>query len=220
MYVPRFPEGPVEEAASEDRQAYAFVEIHNTDPVNTVGLVGVSLGDGLRFDFGKGPHLSIPPGGYMVVVENPTAFAARYPAVTADKIAGEYRGDLTFSGDAIDLLVEGVGPVVSMEYSDGRGWPLAADGAGHSLIPLVLADQSSGRLDYGGNWKASVHVDGSPGAPEPAPLDTVVLNEIIAHTDFSDTNFPGYDSNDKIELINQSASTVSLDGTYSMRGSQ
>jgi hypothetical protein len=150
----------------------------------------------------------------MVVVENPVAFASRYPSVTEDTIAGEYRGDLTFSGDAIDVVVEGVGTVVSLEYSDGRGWPLAADQSGHSLIPLVMDDQSSGQLDYGGNWKASVNVDGSPGAPEPSPVAAIALNEVIAHTDFSHPSYPGYDSNDKIELLNYGSSNISLNGYY------
>jgi len=212
MYAPREPVG-TETNSAGNASAFAFVEIHNSS-AKPVGLVGVSLQDGIKFDFGKGRLLTIPPDDYALVVENPAAFKLRYPTVPTNKIAGEFFGDLAKGGDSIKLMVEGVGQVVSFDYSDGRGWPLAADQSGHSLIPLVTADQSSGQLDYGGNWKASVRVDGSPGSVEPNPIALIALNEVITHTDFSDPGFPGYDSNDKIELINHGPDSISLNGYY------
>jgi len=58
-------------------------------------------------------------------------------------------------------------------------------------------------------------LDGSPGVADPAPVRDVVLNEILAHTDLADTNYPGYDSNDGIELYNSTAAAIDLtDGWY------
>jgi hypothetical protein len=90
--------------------------------------------------------------------------------------------------------------IATFEYSDGRGWPIAADGSGHSLVPLESAmnGQKSGALNYGGNWRASAYINGSPGAADPEPDTTVALNEIVAHTDFASE----FDSNDWIELHN------------------
>ena len=212
MYAPRQPSG-TELTVNSNAQAYAFVEIQNTG-TKAVGLVGVSIIDGVKFDFSKGSVLSLAPGEYVVAVEDRKAFVARYPSVSTAKIAGEFRGDLSKSGESVKVSVLGVGDVASFAYSDGRGWPLAADGAGHSLIPLVLDDQSSGQLSYGGNWKASVNVDGSPGSAEPSPIAALALNEIAAHTDYSDPAHPEYDSDDWIELINYGGTTVSLDGYY------
>ena len=55
--------------------------------------------------------------------------------------------------------------IVSFNYGDGRGWPLAADGPGHSLVLLDSAEtiQGAGAGEYGGNWRASSRLRGSPG---------------------------------------------------------
>lgn len=212
MYAPRPPSG-TELAANTNASAFSFVEIHNTS-AHTVGLVGVNLAGGIQFDCSKGPNLLLAAGDYAVLVENPGAFMVRYPGVPATKILGEYRGDLAENGDSIALTVQGLSNVVSFEYTDGRGWPLAADGAGHSLIPLSTTNQSSGQFSYGGNWKASVNVHGSPAAPEPTPAFCLVLNEIAAHTDYDHPSYPEYDSNDWIELLNCSGSTLALNGFY------
>jgi hypothetical protein len=212
MYAPRPPSG-AELAVSSAPEEFAFVEIHNTG-TKTVGLVGVSFIDGIRFDFSRAATLTIAPGDYLVLVKNPVAFAARYPAVPAAKIAGQYQGHLAQSGESLKLHVAGVGTVVAFEYGGGRGWPLPAESAGHSLVPRILDDQTSDRLSHGGNWRASVKVDGSPGSPEPDPHPRLALNEIAAHTDFNDPSFPDYDSNDWIELINDSGAALSLDGFY------
>jgi len=212
MYTPRPPSG-AELAVSSDPEAFAFVEIHHTG-TETVGLVGVSFIDGIRFDFSRAATLTIAPGDYLVLVKNPAAFAVRYPSVPAAKIGGEYQGSLATSGESLKLRVTEVGTVVSFEYGGGRGWPLPAESAGHSLVPRMLDDQSSDRLSHGGNWQVSVKVDGSPGTPEPDPHPRLALNEIAAHTDFNDPSYPDYDSNDWIELINDSESALSLAGFY------
>src|SRR5439155_5410785 len=107
--------------------------------------------------------------------------------------------------------------VFSFDYSDGRGWPVGANGAGHSLVPLdsALDGQASGACDYPGNWRASAYVGGSPGRVDPPPpAATVVLNEIAAHTDYFDPARPEYDSNDWLELYNLASANITLNGWY------
>jgi hypothetical protein len=95
---------------------------------------------------------------------------------------------------------------VSFTYNNS--WLVATDGAGHSLVPLPAVPQSDDELDYAGNWKASVYIGGSPGQAEPsAPPPSLVLNEILAHTDYAN---PPYDSNDGIELFNTTGQPVVL----------
>jgi len=202
MVAPR-PDG----SGTNDPSDFEFVEIVNTGD-RTVGLVGVRLAEGVRFDFGNGAIDSLAPGARAVVVRNAAAFESRHgPGLP---VAGEFEGALDDAGESVTLEVEGVGEVAAFEYGSGSGWPAAAGGPGHSLVPRILDPQAGGALDYGGNWTAGAVLDGTPGAAEPAGAPPVVLNEVTAHTDFSSPAYPGYDSNDWIELFNPSTSAWPL----------
>lgn len=187
---------------------FEFLEVVNRG--SQPGPLGfVKLNGGVHFQF---PAQSLAPGGYAVVVKNLEAFYTRYGSNTVP-VLGEYTGSLKNSGDRVRLeTMDGGVELVSFEYGDSRAWPLAADGAGHSLVPLEFAAQSSGLLNYGGNWRASTYRGGSPGRVDPAPVQDVVLNEFMAHTDV--TNVPGYESNDWLELYNRSGSGVTLTNWY------
>ena len=127
-----------------------------------MGLAGLRLAGGLSFDFTGGAVGILHAGESVVVVRNLAAFQVRYPNWLSMKIAGEFEGTLDNSGDDVSLVgLSGV-PVWSVSYDDSRGWPVAADGAGHSLVPLQFSAQPSGILNYGGNWRASTFIDGSP----------------------------------------------------------
>src|SRR5262249_54208274 len=98
-------------------------------------------------------------------------------------------------------------------FGDGRGWPLPADGAVHSLVlaESVLNSTNAANLSYPGSWRASTRLNGSPGRADPLPVQGVVLNEITAHTDFLNE----FDSNDWIELFNVSSAAIDLgDGWF------
>jgi hypothetical protein len=84
------------------------------------------------------------------------------------------------------------------------------------LVPLesALLSEPDGSLNYGGNWRASTYIGGSPGRDDPQTVTTIVLNEIMAHTDYSDPAYPQYTSNDWIELYNTTAESVNLAGWY------
>ena len=69
-------------------------------------------------------------------------------------------------------------------------------------------------LNFGGNWRQSSYIGGSPGAADPTPAAGVVINEFMAHTDFDNPSYPDYDSNDWIELYNAGGSSVSLNGNW------
>jgi len=183
---------------------FDFVELRNDGP-NLLDLGGVKFTQGIDFTFANGVKLS--PGEFILVVKagniaNFAAFRAHYGISTGIRIAGTYSGNLDSAGETLTLKTSAGGTnIFSFTYGDGRGWPLAADGAGHSLVPLTLV-QNDGRLDYGGNWRASRNIKGSPGKVDPSPDSPVVLNEIVTHTDF----LSEFDSNDWIELYNRSAS--------------
>ena len=163
----------------------------------------------MAFDFTDGAVRILNPGEFVLVVRDLSAFTNRYPTVAASKIAGTFAfpsQSLDNGGEKIEISDALGRAVVSFAYDSA--WLAATDGAGHSLVPLAGVAQADGELDYPGNWKASVYIGGSPGAAEPAaPAASLVLNEILAHTDVEGQ---AYDSNDGIELYNASASLITL----------
>lgn len=185
-----------------------FIEIRNVS-AETVSPNGYKLDNAVDFHFGETP---LAPGEYMVVIKDIDGFSTAYNT-NGITIAGEYKGDFDNSGEKVDLEFHNR-DLVSFRYSDARNWPQAADGAGHSLVPLdsAIDDEERGSLNYGGNWRASTFIGGSPGTADPEPVATVLLNEIVAHTDTGED--PPFDSNDQIELYNPTAASITLTGWF------
>jgi len=211
MYDPAAP--PAND--STDNDEFEFIELQNIGD-ETIDLTSVSFVDGITFDFNTGRVTTLYPGQFVLVVRNQAAFESRYGAGLSSIIAGEYSGKFANNGENISLVDLWNGTVAEFTYNDSRGWPLPAAGGGHSLVPLLTAmpDEPDGSLNYGGNWRASTYIGGSPGTDDPEPETTVVLNEIMAHTDFSDPQFPQQDSDDWIELYNTTSTTINLSLWY------
>jgi len=194
---------------------FEYIELKNIGD-ESLDLTYVSFADGITFDFIGGRVTRLGRGDFVLVVKNKDAFESRYGTSLSSRIAGEYDGKLSNDGDNISLVDLWNGTVVEFTYGDGRGWPLAADGGGHSIVPVTSAilAEPEGSLNYGGNWRASAHIDGSPGSDDPEPPATIVLNEIMAHTDYHNPQQPQYESNDWIELYNTTSGTISLRNWY------
>ncbi len=194
---------------------YEFVELHNTSTNMTLDLAGAAFTEGIDFNFPAGTLLG--PDGYLLLIgtSNTNAFRTHYGLSTNAAIAGAYSGSLSNGGEELKLkTAPGGSEIAAFEYGTGRHWPLAAAGAGHSLVPIAISGQATGALDYPGNWKASAYIGGSPGAADPIPSPSLLLNEITAHTDYSNPEHPEYDSDDWVELYNASASVINLAGWY------
>lgn len=190
---------------------YEFIELHNASLTDGIDLTGARFTRGIDYVFPSGT--SVPPGGYLLVVRASSShgfasFRSHYGLAPEVAIVGPYSGSLNNDGEQVTLTSSDSTDLANFNYSDGRGWPLAADGAGHSLVLAETALNSSEapNLNYPGSWRASTYIHGSPGAPDPLPLQTVVLNEIAAHTDF----LSEIDSNDWIELYNPSDLPIDL----------
>lgn len=184
---------------------YEFVELYNASPTVTLDLAGVKFTRGIDFTFPQGTVLM--PGAYLVLANTAdvAAFRAFYGLDQSVTVLGPYSGALNNAGEQVTLRTAAGGTdIVSFDYNDGRGWPQAADGAGHSLVLVetALATQGDGSGHYGGNWRTSTYLRGSPGRPDPAPPPGPVLNELAANTQYSDPAHPEFDSNDWIELYN------------------
>lgn len=137
---------------------YEFIELQNTgdDPFN---LANLYFDEGIRYTF---PIDTSPlaPGELIVLVQNPVAFAERYPHV---EVGGIYTGQLSNKGEKV-VLKDITGKVIlSIVYDDENGWPISPDGRGDSLI-LIDSEQDPNAPQ---NWRASTYLYGSPGAPDP-----------------------------------------------------
>ncbi|WP_367871438.1 lamin tail domain-containing protein [Luteolibacter sp. Populi] len=142
-----------------------WVELHNQMAVN-VDISGWSLGDGVTFKIPAG--IVIPGGGYRIIAKTPGhASLAGIPGVL-----GPFAGNLSNSGETIDLLNSSGRLMDRLEYSDSGDWPVAADGAGATLAkrkPGLAAANPA-------NWRASLAPGGSP-----ATVNFPSLDQPISH---------------------------------------
>ncbi len=136
---------------------YEFIELKNVG-AGPLNLAGMYFEDSIRYTFPPGvPPLE--PGGYTVLVRNPTAFAGRYPGVA---IGGVYQGKLSNQGEKLTLWAANGQVLVSLDYDDENDWPLSPDGRGDSLVLAdPLADPANPH-----HWRASLYIYGSPGRDE------------------------------------------------------
>jgi len=188
-----------------------YIEVRNISS-ETVSLKGYKLDSAVEYKFKNSAHSSLAPGQFLVAIKDIDAFSSTY-STNGIAIAGEYKNDFSNGGEKVELEFKN-NDLLTFSYSDARNWPQAADGAGHSLVPLdsAMDDQERGSLDHGGNWRASTYLGGSPGYADFAPTPSVLLNEITAHTD---TGQPApFDSNDQIELFNPTSFDIVLNGWF------
>jgi len=103
-----------------------------------------------------------------IIVTNVDAatFRTKYTVPAGVKIFGPYQGSLSNAGEALELEDKNGAKVCRVRYNDRGKWPVAADGAGHS-IKLKNKYLSCEDAD---NWIASASPGGTPGA-EPAGTD-------------------------------------------------
>jgi hypothetical protein len=177
--------------------ALEFVELFNSR-AEPQDISGYQLSGNISFTFPAGT--AIPGGGFVVVARSPSALQSAY-GITG--VFGPYSNNLPGGSGIVQLINQAGGLLLETDYSDQSPWPVAADGAGHSL---VLA-----RPSYGQNnplaWAASDSIGGSPGRLDPVtpdPLRNVVINEFLAHTDPPDYDY--------IELYNRSSQSIDISG--------
>lgn len=176
-----------------------FIEIYNAGAIFQE-LTGWRLAGGVDYRFPDG--FRIEAGQFVVVAADPAAVQAAY-GLTG--VLGPFTGSLNNAGDTVQLR-DSIGAIkLDLEYSPDAPWPVAADGAGHSL---VLSAPSYGEADPRA-WSASALPGGSPGQVDPvvpAAAQSVVINEFLAHTDDPQLDF--------VELYNRSNQPVDLSGHW------
>ena len=181
-------------------QAYEFLELQNVGD-SVLNLTGLYFSAGLTYAFPSGATLA--PGAFWLLVKDPAAFAARYPA---RPWSGVYTGSLDSAGERLRIKDAAGNSILDVTYQSGSAgdWYPSADGNGYSLVLL----DPDGNMSAPGAWRPSANVHGSPGQVDPDPgYGNVVINEVLSHQDQEN---PG----DWIELYNAGATTVNLTGWF------
>ncbi|MBI2926454.1 MAG: lamin tail domain-containing protein [Verrucomicrobia bacterium] len=177
---------------------YEYVELLNIG-VTPLDLTGARFTAGIVFTFSK---TILPAGQRIVVVKDRTRFVERYGASGVLFADGVFSGKLDNGGETLTLVDGNENLIFSVAYEDGGEWPGRADGFGSSL---ELIDPRGG-YDDPDNWRSSSEYLGSPGRAGVGPLHSVVINEVLTHTDAP--------LEDAIELFNPTSEAVDVSGWF------
>src|SRR5476651_2404420 len=176
-----------------------FVEIYNSNPwFQDISGYTLTCAD-MNYTFPA--NTIIASNSFIVLAPAPGDIQSVYGITN---VMGPYTGSLKKS-ETLQLLDEQSNVLLTVPYANVSPWPVAADGAGHSL---VLASPTYGEGDPRA-WDISDVIGGSPGQMDsftPSPLRSVVINQFLAHTDPPDVDY--------IQLYNHSTNSVDVSGCF------
>ncbi len=110
-------------------RAGKWIELHNKSGA-AVPLAGWAFTDGVSFTFPAGA--SLPPGGYVVVAEDPAGVMAVH-GLPATHVFGPWSGNLTGRSERVRLRDVVGNRADEVRYAGGGRWPEFSDGRGSSL---------------------------------------------------------------------------------------
>lgn len=142
MYHP--PDATSQDTGFTDQDDFEFVRLLNTG-AGPLDLKQLRFTAGIDFNFSDGALSMLNPGESVLAVSNLEAFRARYGDAVTARVAGEYSGNLSNSGERVRLEDTSGVVLVEFSYNDSSPWPEAADGKGPSLVlrePLSRPDAS------------------------------------------------------------------------------
>ena len=133
--------------------------------------------DAIEYTFDSASPLTVPAGGYVLVVKDPAVFQTTYGEaprgvrlLTFDsgKLSnGGEKLEISMPGDVDEMFVRQYIRIDRVSFSDGSHpvgedlWPNTADGGGHSLSRKVSSDYGNDVA----NWRASAPTPGRLNAP-------------------------------------------------------
>ncbi|MBT5815214.1 MAG: hypothetical protein HOI15_12845 [Opitutales bacterium] len=173
-----------------------YIELYNRGG-SAVDLTGWQLVDETLFDFSVGT--TIQPSSFLVVAANPGSIEAAYGL---SGVLGPWSGDLNDEYAVVRLVDGDRGDVDTVEYRNGDGWPLEADGSGSSLELIDVKSDNN----IGPHWAESVERGGTPGRKNGVAEGSVVINEFLA------SSLVG--TADWIELYNHGDTERDISGWY------
>lgn len=175
-----------------------FIEILNPGS-KPADLSGAGFASGISFTFPT-PFI-LQSKARAVICRNRALFESRYGSVPG-LVAGAFSGALNNGGETLVLNSAAGSVLAQLKYGVDGGWPSRPAGNGGS-IELV---DPSGDPTAASNWRASAEYHGSPGTAGSGPLNRVVVNELLAHTD------PPLE--DTVELFNRTEQPIDVGGWF------
>jgi hypothetical protein len=159
MFAPAAPT-PAELAAAPATVAsdYEYIELQNTS-ASALDISGAKFTTGVEFTFPA--STIVAPGQRILLVENPTAFAARYGAGVT--IAGTFAGMLDNAGERL-RIEDAVGEMI-LDFSYNELWFPPADTGGRSLV-VRNATPNFATYDLPTHWALSGVAGGTPGGAD------------------------------------------------------
>ncbi|MDB6033249.1 MAG: hypothetical protein JWM16_3587, partial [Verrucomicrobiales bacterium] len=186
-------------APRTDAKRQEFIELYNSNPT-IEDISGFRISGDVDYTFA--PGTIIPGGGFLVIAKNPADIQTIYGIPS---VMGPYAKSLSNKKGTVRLRNRQDAILLEVNYDSKAPWPPGPDGTGHSL---VLARPSVGE-DHPEAWAQSDRFGGSPGKVDGygwEPARNVMINELLAHTDFPDVDY--------IELYNHSKVLVDLSGCW------
>ncbi len=183
-----------------------FIEIENLTS-SVFDIAGWKVTGGVDYTFPDfstaSPNDSFLVGRRKIVVcqGDPGEFRAAYGLSNAIQVFGPWTGSLDNAGERITLRDKNGVVMASVRYDDEYPWPVAPDGAGHSL---VLTESERAIDDYR-SWGASSRVGGFPGTSDSAVVSSLKINEL---------HFDQDGDVDWVEIHNTAEIEQSVDGYF------
>jgi hypothetical protein len=168
-YAPAGPNAAEAAAGFNSGNDFEFIEFLNVSSQN-VDLSGVTIADAVDFNFNNAPPnlLTLPPGGRVIVVGNQAAFLFRYGSNPNVKIAGVFSGNLSNGGELLTVRAANASLIAQFTWSDVEPWPVAADGAGYSMV--LNNPSANPAYGAGSSWRPSAQVGGGAGLADSTPF--------------------------------------------------
>ena len=140
---------------------FEWIELRNIGS-SPIDLSGITFVKGIEFKAPLGTVLAA--GGYVIIVENQSAFELRYG--TGLPVMGTYSNKFNNDGESVHLHDLAGNPIADFVFNDA--WYRETDGNGSTL---VLRDDSIVPPDYSDllSWEAGTQPGGTPGGPEVIP---------------------------------------------------
>lgn len=145
-------------AGYSDADDFEFVRLLNIGN-QALSLSQLEFISGVTFNFSASPVRFLNPGASIIVVKNRLAFRSRYGGSLDGRIAGEFTGNLSNSGERLALL-NGTNVIRDFSYGTSGAWPGSADGDGPSM--LLVNSHANPDHSLPTNWVASAIPGGIP----------------------------------------------------------
>ena len=143
--------------------AEEFIELMNIS-ARSVDLTGVHLRLAADFDFAD--HVILPPGGRMQIVGDAAVFQTLHGAAPGVRIAGQMLGNLSNSGEAVQVVSDTQGVIKAFTYDNDAPWPTEADTDGYRLV--LIRPETNPDHTNPLNWRGSAAQGNAPVAEVPA----------------------------------------------------